>query len=302
MVSHRPIFVLGCPRSGTRLLRRMLCAHPRVAIPPETRLLLDAYSHRGAYGDLREVTNRRALADWIVAGAGTGFGDLGLDPLAVAEEIVAGPPTLGSALEITLRAYARRLGKARWGDKRPAYVQHIDALLRLFPDAQIVHLIRDGRDCVAALKRTPWWRMGVYHAIATWTQALDAGQAAGRRLPATSYIEVQYERVAADPEGELRRLCAFLDEEYVPGMVSVRRPAVEWRRELEPWEVSLCEAVMADRLLAYGYAPPASAWPAAHHLARYGAVTAHRRLAAHKRAMLDLRLRSAESQPIASRL
>jgi hypothetical protein len=307
VATHRPIFVLGCPRSGTSLLRLMLRAHPRIAIPPETRLLLDAYEHRGAYGDLRRLPNRQALAEWIVAGAGTRFSGLGLDPRSVADEIIAGPPTLGSALEIALRAYARRLGKPRWGDKRPGYVQHIDALLRMFPDAQIVHVIRDGRSCVAELNGTPWWRMGVYHAIATWTQAIDAGQAAASRLPADAYIEVQYERLASDPEEELRRLCAFLGEEYVPSMVTPRGTP-EWerwhaaygRRRLERWELELCEAVMTDRLLAYGYEPSPVGRPSARHLAQYAAVTAHRRLAARKRAMLDLRLRAAEPHSVAS--
>jgi hypothetical protein len=300
VASNRPIFVLGCPRSGTTLLRRVLRAHPRVAIPPETRLLLDAYEHRDAYGDLRDLANRRALAEWVVAGAGTRFGGLGLDAREIAAEIVAGPPTLGSALEITRRAYARRLGKARWGDKRPGYVQHIGALLRMFPNAQFVHLVRDGRDCVAALKRTPWWRMGVYHAIATWTQAIDAGRMAARRLPSGTYVEVQYERLVADPATELRRLCGFLGEEYVPGMGEAARPGEPAGERLERWELALCEAVMADRLAAYGYRPSASDRPLARHLARYATVAAHRRLAAHKRAMLDLRLRTAESQPLAS--
>lgn len=286
----------------------MLRAHPRIAIPPETRLLLDAYEHRGAYGDLSLPANRQALAEWIVAGAGTRFDGLGLDPRSVADEIIAGPPTLGSALEIALRAYARRLGKPRWGDKRPGYVQHIDALLRMFPEAQIVHLVRDGRDCVASLKRAPWWRMGVYHAIATWTQALDAGSAAAQSLPAGAYIELQYERLVADREGELRRLCAFLEEEYAPAMSRVlprrrwqaEEPPGTGRRSLERWEAELCEAVMTDRLLAYGYEPTPAGRPAAHHLARYAAVTAHRRLAARKRAMLDLRVRATETQPVAS--
>jgi hypothetical protein len=307
VATHRPIFILGCPRSGGTLLRLMLRAHPRIAIPPETRLLLDAYEHRGAYGDLRRLANRQALAEWIVAGAGTRFGGLGLDPRTVADEIIAGPPTLGSALEIALRAYARRLGKPRWGDKRPGYVQHIDALLRMFPDAQIIHLVRDGRDCVAELQRTPWWRMGVYHAIATWTQAIDAGQAAASRLPSSTYIEVQYERLLADPDGELRRLCAFLGEEYLPAMTATRS-SPSWRRwheaaeagRLERWEVELCETVMTDRLLAYGYEPVPTARPAARHLARYATVTAHRRLAARKRAMVDARLRAGEPQPVAS--
>jgi Sulfotransferase family len=309
MATHRPIFIVGCPRSGATLLRLMLRAHPRIAIPPETRLVLDAYEHRGAYGDLRRPANLRALAEWIVAGAGTRFGGLGLDPRAVAEEIVSGPPTLGSALETTLRAYARRLGKPRWGDKRPGYVQQLDTVLRLFPNAQIVHLVRDGRDCVAALKSTPWWRMGVYHAIATWTQALDAGTEAARRLPRNAYIEVGYERLTAAPEVELGRLCAFLGEEYAPSMAGVLPEWRRWRAEagapldvepLEEWETSLCEAVMASRLLAHGYEPRPAARPPARHLAQYAAVTAHRRLAARKRVLLDLGRQAAELHPVAS--
>ena len=299
MASHRPIFILGCPRSGGTLLRRMLRAHPRIAIPPETRLLLDAYEHRGAYGDLRRRANRQALAEWIVAGAGTRFGGLGLDPRAVAEEIVAGPPTLGAALEIAWRAYARRLGKPRWGDKRPGYVQHLDTLLRLFPQAQIVHVIRDGRDCVADLKGTPWWRMGVYHAIATWAQAVDVGTAAAGRLPSSAYTEVRYERLVAEPEDELRRLCAFLAEEYAPTMAA-QRPCGAVEARLEPWERALCEAVMAERMLTRGYEPAPVGRPTALHLARYAAVAAHRRLAARKRAVLDAHLRAAEPQPVAS--
>ncbi|WP_449066856.1 sulfotransferase, partial [Planomonospora algeriensis] len=73
----------------------------------------------------------------------------GLDAAEVTREIVDGPGTLGSALGIVLRAYAARFGKPRWGDKRPSYFKSVDVLLRLFPDAQFVHLIRDGRDCVA---------------------------------------------------------------------------------------------------------------------------------------------------------
>jgi hypothetical protein len=113
--NDRPIFVIGCPRSGTTLLQLMLHAHPRIAVPTETRFVLAAYDARRDFGDLREAQNRRALAEWIVGRKVTRFRDLGLDRAAVVEEIVAAPGTLGSALETVFRAYARRFGKQRWG-------------------------------------------------------------------------------------------------------------------------------------------------------------------------------------------
>ena len=61
-MSDRPVFVIGCPRSGTTMLQLMLHSHPRIAVPPETRFLVPAYYRRRTFGDLRDGARRRALA------------------------------------------------------------------------------------------------------------------------------------------------------------------------------------------------------------------------------------------------
>src|SRR5260370_32709894 len=225
MGADRPIFVIGCPRSGTTLLQLMLHAHPRIAMPPETRFVLTSYEARNSFGDLREEPNRRALADSIVRERHTLFYDLGLDADEVFEKIVEGPPTLGSAIGIVFRGYARRFDKPRWGDKRPGYYQYIPALLRMFPDAQIVHLIRDGRDCVASLLTMPWFKQDIYAAICSWTEAIDSGRRAARELSAGNYCEVRYEDLVADPAGRLAALCEFLGEDYHPAMTEPHKIA-----------------------------------------------------------------------------
>lgn len=309
--SERPIIVLGCPRSGTTLLQLMLHAHPRIAIPPETRFLMAAYDERHRFGDLAAAENRRALARWIVERKKTRFADLGLDGDQVTEQIVAGPPTLGSALGIVLRAYAARFGKPRWGDKRPGYFQRIPVLLRLFPEAQIVHLIRDGRDCVASLKEMDWYKHDIYHAIATWVEAIDVDEHAARSLPPGCYHRVYYERLIRDPAGELAALCAFLGEEFDPAMcdpaavaavalpprktwharargaVSTARSGT-WRERLAPPEIALCEAAAGERLRRHGYELGPAPRPPVADYARYLRVAAHRRLAAYKRDMVDM--------------
>jgi len=113
MGADRPIFILGCPRSGTTLLQLMLHAHPRIAIPPETRFVLTSYEARNTFGDLRREPSRAALANSIVRERQTLFYDLGLDADEIFAEIMAGPPTLGSAIGIVFGAYARRFGKPR---------------------------------------------------------------------------------------------------------------------------------------------------------------------------------------------
>ena len=146
MPADRPIIVVGCPRSGTTMLQLMLHAHPRIAIPPETRFTLAVYGERRDFGDLEVEANRRALARRIVDRRDTRFCDLGLDAEDIVERIAAGPGTLGSALGTVFQRYAARFGKPRWGDKRPAYLHNVDILLRLFPDAQFINIVRDGRD------------------------------------------------------------------------------------------------------------------------------------------------------------
>ena len=90
MPADRPVIVVGCPRSGTTMLQLMLHAHPRIAIPPETRIVLNVYRERREFGDLSVPANRRALARRIVDHQETRFCDLGLDAEDVVERITAG--------------------------------------------------------------------------------------------------------------------------------------------------------------------------------------------------------------------
>jgi hypothetical protein len=308
MTTERPIIVVGCPRSGTTMLQLMLHTHPRIAIPPETRFVLSGYKQRFEFGDLTVAANREKLARYIVR-KGSAFADLGLDRKAVVAEIVAGPPTLGSAFAIVFRAYARRFGKPRWGDKRPSYLQNLHVIRRLFPDAQIVNIVRDGRDILASLKEMPWNRLTSYEAIAMWNRGVDFGRRAARDLGPEIFHEMSYERLVADPAPELRRLCEFLGEDFDEAMTAPARTAKDavperkswhenthrpvttdrvgrWREKLEPWEIALCETVMGRRLRAYGYELTGAGSPGPAHQARYLAASAPGALIKPRRAAM----------------
>ncbi|WP_428847035.1 sulfotransferase family protein [Rhizohabitans arisaemae] len=303
----------------------MLHSHPRIAVPPETRFLVPAYYKRRQYGDLRVPENRYRLAKWITSGKDTKFRELRLDADEIIDEIMAGPPSLGSAIGIVFRSYAERFGKPRWGDKRPSYFHHVGMLQRLFPDAQFVNIVRDGRDCVASLKEMPWYRKSVYHAAANWAEAVDYAERHARRLPADTFYQLRYENLTADPEAELRGLCEFLGEEYDPVMCEPRHIAGEavpkhkvwhknthgdvtqarvgsWQDRLEPWEVALCEAVLGDRLLTNGYQLSGAPRPAAGRLAKYEKIAAKRRFGKWKKLSRDRIGRLREPSPVGALL
>ncbi|PZG38938.1 sulfotransferase [Spongiactinospora gelatinilytica] len=321
----RPIFIIGCPRSGTTMLQLMMHSHANIAIPPETRFMMAAYHRRLTFGDLRDPDRRRKLAHWVVSRRQTRFYELGLDGEEVTRQIVDGPGTLGSALGIVLRAYAGRFGKPRWGDKRPSYFQNIEVLLRLFPDAQFVHLIRDGRDCVASLKEMPWYKGNVYSAMSGWAEAIDFARHGAHRMPEGSYYELQYEHLIEDPATELAGVCEFVGEDFDPAMcrphliadvavperktwhsrthgeVTTSRSG-SWRHRLEPWEISLCETVLADRLTAYGYELSGAEKASMGRLAAYERVAARRKLSRMKKKTFDRFVRMREPNPIGAQL
>ncbi|MER7501075.1 sulfotransferase [Nonomuraea pusilla] len=324
-MSDRPVFVIGCPRSGTTMLQLMLHSHPRMAVPPETRFLVPVYYRRRSWGDLRAPQRRKALAEWIATERTTKFRELKIDKDEYVRQCVEGPGSLGSIIGTAFRMYAERFGKERWGDKRPSYVKQVDMLLRLFPDAQFIHLIRDGRDCVASLKEMPWFTLDSFHAVSTWAEAIDAGNRLRKSLPADTYYELRYEDLTDDPSTELKKICHFLEEDYSPAMISPREAASvavplhkvwhsnthgevtrsrvgSWANRLEDWEIAIAEHVLGDRLEANGYELTGAPKPSKEHVAAAQKTMQKRKANRMRKAMRDRINRLREPSPVAAML
>jgi hypothetical protein len=90
--------------------------------------------------------------------------------------------------------------------------------------ARYIHLIRDGRAVTASfLRKFPGTKM--WRTARLWAHDVRRNERLMRSLPAADRCLVIYEQIKADPEGELRRVCAFLDLEYEPTMLEF------WTRE-----------------------------------------------------------------------
>lgn len=321
---ERPIVIVGCPRSGTTLLQLMLHAHARIAIPPENRFVLPVYRRRRDFGDLHLRRNRDRVASFIVDGRWSRFRHFDISEDDVRERLRRADPTIGSLLAGVFAAYAAKFDKPRWGDKRPAYIERLDVVLRLFPRAQIIHIVRDGRDCVSSLQRMPWWQQSTYAAIRTWVDAIRHGERARATLRADQYSEVRYEDLVTDPEPQLRRLSSWLGEDFDPAMLAPQRvspvavPAGKtwhratqqrvnatavrrWASDLAPWELELMEAVAADALRRHGYELSADRRrrPSAVHLARYRSERIRRRAWTARRDLRDRVEQLRYRQPVA---
>jgi hypothetical protein len=283
------LFIVGCPRSGTTLLRRMVDAHPRIAITRETHWIPEVI-RRGRGVDLAGRATPELPA---VLEAHPKFGTLGIDREEL-ERLASERPSYAAFVQALFDWYGAARGKHLVGDKTPGYVREIRLLHDLFPHARFVHLLRDGRDvCLSALgwerkaeqlrRRFPTWdEAPVATAALWWRWHVMQGHQSGRGLEPGLYLELRYEALVADPEGECRRLCDFLGVVFDPAMVrfhegrtrfepglSAKRawlpptPGLrDWRGQMPHEQVEEFEAAAGDALEALGY-PRAVPAPAA---------------------------------------
>jgi hypothetical protein len=264
-----PVVVLGVSRSGTTLLKEMLDRNPSLAIPPESYFIPQLWDRHGEWPDperfVADVGRLARVREW------------GVSPADVRVRI-SGQPTFADAIQAVYRAYAQRRGKRRFGDKTPSYMQRLDVLERAFPDAQYVHLVRDGRDAGLSfieMRRRPrfnWARpRGLAAFAAQWRREVEGARRFGRGPAAGRYLELRYEDLLADPESTLRGLCAFLGLEFDSEMLDYHRTqgarllvdharlaqpptsGRRWQEQMAPDDAECFEAIAGELVAELGY-------------------------------------------------
>jgi len=109
--------------------------------------------------------------------------------------------------------YANASGKTRWADKSPSYALILDYIDSLFPDCQVVHIIRDPRD-VTRSYRERWGPIEALKNPRRWVAHVRNARAWGLSHPEGRYIEIRYEALVNEPEGTLRHVLRVLDEPW----------------------------------------------------------------------------------------
>jgi hypothetical protein len=254
----------------------MLNQHPDLGLPRETRFLLGSWRRRNHWGDLSDSTNKVRLVNWIVNRKSSRFAKTGLPPDLAFERLVQAPPTLGSVLGTVFELYASSKGSHRWGDKRPAYIRQLNAIRSLFPEAQVVNVVRDPRAAIASMRRLGWYKGSIIEATDLWIRSASAGVKAGKRLDKDTFYEIRYEDLIQRTVPTVESLLGFLDLDFswVEKMMKyhtssdvpqnsyhalISTPVDEsriaaWKADLSDDEVCFVESVTAEYMELYGYA------------------------------------------------
>ena len=256
---HRPIFIIGAPRSGTTFLGSCLGRMPEVSYHFEPRLTKAAARcvYDGSWSERRCATVFRvSYAALLLAGLH---------------------------------------GGRRFAEKNPENSFVVPFLAEAMPDAQFVHIIRDGRDAAVSHAEPPWlnaasagsgkrgrggqlwgntarwWvepdRRDEFAAVTDvvrsawcWRRFTEAALAGLATLPAGRSIEVRYESVVSDPMHAAEVLAGFLDT--TPGGLDALRAGLSrakpdsvgrWRKALDHAQISDVEREIGYLLARLGY-------------------------------------------------
>jgi hypothetical protein len=216
-----PVFIVGCPRSGTTLLRLMLSAHSRISISSEGAYIYRLRSTRPSYRDLSHPRHLKALYKELL-------------PLLETEKFLSSPSfdqllrwvgQFGADLRSIITFYgtweARAAGKERlawWGDNAPYHVYHVPFFNHLFPSSKLILMIRDPRDVYASSKAALDYDL--HTAVGEWEKSLLDGVLAQSYLGPERVRQLKYEDLVMAPRARLQDLCAFLGVEYEEAMFS----------------------------------------------------------------------------------
>jgi hypothetical protein len=265
-----PIFLGGPARSGKTLMRWMLSSLPHVAISRRTGMWPRFY---GRFGDLGRSENLERCLQAMLAHKQVAA--LAPDLDRIRREFKLGPPSYARLFALVHEHYAQRCGKDRWGDQTGLIERFADPVMAAYPEAKIVHMIRDPRDCYqAVLEREPRKPDMVGRITGRWLTSVALAGRNRQRYPGR-YKVVGYESLVTSPEQTMREVCSFLEEEFRPSMLMLEgvrryedlRAAVggrspistayvgRFRARLDPCDLAFIQKVAGKQMLALGYVP-----------------------------------------------
>ncbi len=190
-----PIFVGGLFKSGTSLLRAMIGQHPGIVSGLETYwfdLDLDRGEGKSPHSDPVRLARFFDLAEEEVA------------------TMIKQSPDIYRFLDMFFSRVMQRSGKIRWAEKTPGNILHMDRILVGWPDAKIVHIIRDPRDVFSSLKQARKWDT-VEEFMSRWCLFLGTTERHKTNLPLgpERYLEIRYESLVTAPRETMQTVMEF---------------------------------------------------------------------------------------------
>lgn len=268
--------VFGSPRSGTTLLKEMLCQHPDLIIPHETDFIIPMAFILDRVQD--EKVGKKLIVDMICSTVAF-ESSLGryLDRLGICEIVEGSQYSLSDLLGGLYAAIARKTGSIAAGDKSPNDLGFLGILKKMNffeSNIKIIHIIRDVRDVVLSLKKTEWSPPNIEYSFPrNWANSnlnLNLFASQGK----TPYLKVRYEDLILDAPAELKRIATHLEVKFNQlmccysdlgkelshlsyhqnlGKEMLQNRRFAWKQNADTTCIEICQLQSVEALRVFGY-------------------------------------------------
>lgn len=272
-----PFFVVGMPRAGTTLLARMLDQHSANCVFPEALLFRLLY-YFGCEKQFAHLWQYHLFMNVLYAG----FVRYN-DPAAwcVADVAAKQPNYTGSTrllLNKLAASYCQEKNAQTWGEKTPVHALHLSEMYALYPNATLLCLVRDPRDVLVS--HAVRWNGGKFDSRFVFAKAASLKNyfhalKQVNPFPEVSQVWVRYEDITQDPERQLSKVCARLEQPFEPAMLEFHQQRLmpedlrphhallekpltnarqgRYKEAFSPSQQAALDAFFAEELDAFGY-------------------------------------------------
>lgn len=240
---QQPVFLVGSERSGIRLLRLMLDHHPNIGFWAGFEYAVERIDSAGNYPELVDYyrwlqTDSSFLMDRPSIDRRLNYPEL-VNSFLCQFQALTNKPTVGATVH-----------------------HHFDHLLKIWPDARFIHIVRDGRDVTRSCMKMGWAGDG-WHGAKHWLDAERLWDRLKAKVPEHRRLEVRFENLIYDNVGTLDKVCQFMGERYHPDMMNYAHATDyelpnaslvnQWHDKLSKREIQLIESRIAPLLVERGY-------------------------------------------------
>ena len=206
------VFVVGSARSGTSMLSNVLRNSPMFASYYAEAKLLDGC--RQKYGSFERGRSRKAFfKDWLQSRQ---YKRSGLSK-EEASDVLETSDSYASFLSAYMNRVANKQGCNRWIDSTPDNSFYLETIAAAYPNAKVIHMLRDGRAVALSLAMLGWSGVGtrdhdksILYSALKWQESILKARSSSDVLK-NRYLEVRYEDFVYHPEKKISEICNFLD-------------------------------------------------------------------------------------------
>ena len=213
----QPYFIIANPRSGSSILRILLNHHPNTVFPPECGFIQWLYPKYKNW-DLsriddfvKDVLDSKKMEGW----------NLQYEPLLVYVEL-SNPKSYAEACYLVYKYYGELSGKdiKVWGDKNNYYIDYLEELNKIYPEAQYIYLTRDPKDICVSYLNLQNIEKGVKYKPNVPTKVKDIADSIYsnqnkidtflNKISPKKIYKISYEDLMTAPQKELLKIGEFL--------------------------------------------------------------------------------------------